>query len=170
MSIEYLDLSDSVYEEIENIVRATYKNACIVWIEKINNPELETKFNTYQSTIHPPNVMRLFHGTGEDVSRIIIRDGFDPRFNKTSAFGKGVYFSKRAQYSKEYARVRNDGLAFMFVCDVVTGKVGLGVSNKPIPQGFNSVTDNLKRPDMYIVNKKEAAIPRYLVGFHPTAT
>jgi len=170
-TVTYIDLGDPVYDEIEAAVRKTYKNSCIVWIEKVENKGLEDEYNQYKSTINPSHERRLFHGTTEDVSRIIIAGGFDPSLNKTCAYGRGVYFSTRAEYSKHYARRKHkDDFAFMMVCDVVCGKTGQGVGGKHMPKGFDSVTDNLKRPDMYIVNKREAAIPRYLVAFYPDAT
>ncbi len=163
-----MSLSDPMYDQIENIVRATYKNSCIVWIEKIRNEELEKKFNDYKSKINPPNIKRLFHGTSEQVARIIIEEGFDPSKNKVSAHGIGVYFSTRALYSIEYChRTEGKDYVFMFVCDVVTGKPCKGKANTQISPEYDSATDNLARPDMYIVNKREAALPLYLVAFYP---
>ena len=168
MSVEYLSLSDPMYDQIENIVRATYEHSCIVWIEKIYNEELEKKFNAYKNTINPPNVKRLFHGTSEQVARIIIEEGFDPSKNKVSAHGLGVYFSTRAAYSKDYMHpTHGKDYVFMLVCDVVTGKPCKGQAYKPIMAGYDSATDNLARPDMYIVNKRDAALPLYLVAFYP---
>ena len=168
MSVEYLSLSDPMYEVIENHVRSTYEHSCIVWIEKIQNEELESKFTEYKNSISPPNVTRLFHGTSEEIARIIIQEGFDPSKNKVSAHGLGVYFSTRALYSKDFMHpAKGQEYVFMLVCDVVTGKVGQGKAYTPIPPQYNSVTNNVKHPDMYIVNKREAAIPRYLVAFYP---
>ena len=168
MSVEYLSLSDPMYEQIENMVRATYEHSCIVWIEKIHNEELEKKFNEYKSKIDPPNVKRLFHGTSEQVARIIIEEGFDPSKNKVSAHGLGVYFSTRAAYSIDYChRTQGKDYVFMFVCDVVTGRVCRGQPYSPIPPEYNSATNSVKNPDMYIVNKREAAMPKYLVAFYP---
>lgn len=167
MSVQYLSLSDPKYEEIENHVRSTYEHSCIVWIEKITNPELEMKFNAYKDTIQPSNVKTLFHGTSEEIARIIIQDGFDPSKNRVSAHGLGVYFSTRARYSKDYMHpTKGKEYVFMLVCDVVTGRVGQGKAYQPIPLEYNSVTNSIGHPDMYIVNKRESAIPRYLVGFY----
>jgi len=169
MSTTYLSLSDPMYDQIESLVRQTYSRSCIVWIEEIENLTLLEQFEKYKASLSSPNVKQLFHGTSAETARIIINEGFDPAFNKTSAYGKGVYFSTRAKYSKDYSRERKDGLAFMLVCDVITGNVGQGRSGQPIPSRFNSVTDNLRRPDMYIVDKREACIPQYLVAFYPKA-
>jgi len=115
-----------------------------------------------------PNVRRLFHGTSIEISTIIIEEGFDPTKNRTSAYGKGIYFSNRSLYSKHYCKSDGD-IYYMLVCDVATGESCQGIANKPIEAGFDSAVDNLKRPDMYIVNKKEACIPRFRVAFYPNA-
>lgn len=168
MSVEFLKMSDPMYEEIENVVRKTYERSCIVWIEKIKNELLENEFKQYCSTLNPSNIKRLFHGTSEDIARIIIQEGFDPLKNKTSAHGLGTYFSTRAAYSKDYMhKTKGRDYVFMLVCDVATGKVCKGQGGKPIQKGFDSATDNLNHPDMYIVNKREAALPLYLVAFYP---
>lgn len=173
MSVTYLSLSDPKYDEIESHVRATYANSCIVWIEEISNPQLESAFIAYRDSFVPPaspNVKRLFHGTNEAIARIIIQDGFDPSKNKASAYGLGVYFSTRALYSKDYCHpTGGQDYVYMLVCDVVTGKVGQGRSKKPIVAPYDSFTDSIKYPDMYIVNKREAALPKYLVAFYPNA-
>lgn len=171
MNKEFLLLSDPEYTKIEEMVRKTYKNACIVWIEKIHNDSFRGIYENYKLSINPPNEMTLFHGTNEDAARSIIRYGFDPSYSKICAYGKGIYFSKRASYSKDYSkRLRGNDLAFMFVCDVVTGKCCQGYPNKPIQHGFDSATNDIANPDMYIVNRREAAFPHFLVCFYPDAT
>lgn len=165
----YVRLSDPVYDQISAEVRKTYANACIVWIERLENARLEENFQEYIKGLKDPNIRRLYHGTNEPVARIIIRDGVDPSFNKASACGKGVYFSTMALYSSNYSRANRKEIAFLLVCDVALGKVGQGYHNQPIPSEFNSVTDNPKKPSMFIVDKPEAVVPRYLVAFHPFA-
>lgn len=168
MSVSYLSLSDHVYEDIENRIRATYKDACIMWIEKIENPVLEKNYLKYQQTIHPPHIKTLFHGTSEKIARIIIKEGFDPAYNRTSVHGLGCYFATTAVYSKNYCKKEHGrDYVFMLVVDVVTGKSTKGRANTPIPGGYNSATNSTKKPTMYIVNKKEAALPKYLVAFYP---
>lgn len=166
----YVQMQEPVYDEISNHIFATYRNACILWIEEIINPTLESCYQSYKASIETPNEKRLFHGTLDKVAKTISVDGFDPTLNKTSAHGKGVYFSVRAEYSRQYCR-RSQGndLACLLICDVVTGRVCQGRANKPIPNEYNSATNSLKNPDMYIVNKREAAMPRYIVVFHPEA-
>ena len=164
----FVMLSEPAYDFIESKVRETFKNACIVWIERVSNPTLEDAFEEYRKKVQPSNVRTLFHGTSEDVARIILAEGFDPSKCKVCAHGLGIYFSTRAEYSKTYCwRKNGQDYAFMIVADVVTGKTGQGHAYKPIPPEYDSVTDNINKPDMYIINKREAALPRYLVAFYP---
>ena len=169
MVTTYVDMGDKAYDEIEAAIRATYTNSCICWIEKIKMDGLEERFNTYSSSLEEPNIQRLFHGTNEEICRKIIYEGFDPSFNKVSAHGLGVYFATRAQYSKTYARTSRDGMAYMLVCDVICGNVGKGLGGTHFGSQYNSVADNITSPNMYIVNRKDAALPRYLVAFYPGA-
>jgi hypothetical protein len=96
--------------------------------------------------------------------------GFDPDKAKVCAFGNGMYFSTRAEYSRYYSKTKHrEDLAYMLVCDVVCGKVAQGQSGRNIPEGSHSFTDNIRHPDMYIINKPYAAYPRYIVAFYPYA-
>ncbi len=163
---EYVKMSDPNYTMISDAVRASYPNSCICWVEYVRNDALDARFDDYYKSVGG-EVQRLFHGTNEEVVGCICVEGFKPQYNKMSAFGKGVYFSTRAQYSKDYAPARNDGLAFMIVADVAIGKVARGSINAVIPAGYDSFTDNPKRPDMYIVDKAEACVPKFIVSFAP---
>jgi len=172
---KYLSLNDPEYSKIENAILETYQNACICWIEEVENKELLGKYTAYKNTFVEPNEKRLFHGTNKENINSIIENGFDPTRNKASAYGLGTYFSTRAAYSKDYSlkgkkskkgNPEND-IAYLFVCDVVTGKTKQGSGLAKIPPGFNSFTDNVDKPDMYVVDKLEACFPRYVVGFYP---
>lgn len=171
---DYLEMSDPEYVKIENGIFASYKNACIVWIEKIENKFMEEAYDNYKNTVAKrngdANEKRLFHGTGEEMARKIIRQGFRPDLAKVCAHGDGVYFSKFASYSKNYSIMKSkkgEEILFMLICDVITGNVGQAFGK--IPKQFDSVTDSLCKPSMYIVDKSEACIPRFLVAFYPNA-
>lgn len=165
--LSFVSLSDPQYDVVDAMIRATYPNCCIVWIQKINNPKLTELFDECERTVQPPNVKRLFHGTSESSAMKIIENGFDAAYNRTSAHGLGTYFATTARYSSNYMHHSSGReYVYMMVADVVTGKSTKGVANKPIPPKFDCVVDNPKRPSMYIVNKTAAAIPRYLCAFY----
>lgn len=171
MTTTYLSLSDPEYDKIVGFFRQTYPNSCVVWIEKIINPDLLSDYEEYKNTFSEPNEKLLFHGTTEENARKIIDSGFDLSLNKTFGYGKGIYFSKRAIYSSNsrFSKPSNDDLAFMLLCSVVTGKVTQGDRGEKIPKDYDSFTNSIKNPDMYIVNRREATLPRYLVAFYPGA-
>ena len=52
----------------------------------------------------------------------IKREGFRKEFNKTSAFGKGTYFAKNANYSINYSKQDKNGIFKMFQCRVICGE------------------------------------------------
>lgn len=162
-----LSMSDPEYDKVSS---KGFKNCCIMWIEKIQNPQLKNMYETYKSSVHPATEKRLFHGTSESVARIIAKEGFNPSLNKASMYGLGVYFATNASHSKPYAssrRTKGQELAYMLVCDVVVGNSCIGKPNQPIPEPFHSATD--KGHTIYVVNKKEAALPLYIVCFYPDA-
>lgn len=169
----YVSLSDPIYDQIHNKIAKTYQNVCIVWIEKVYNKDLEERWQNYKKLFNTPNEKQLFHGTSERNARLICRDGFDPDLNKVSAYGLGIYFATKAHTSREYGikSMGKEEIAYMLVCDVVLGNIGLSVgnSNKKIPKQYSSLCDNKASPDIFVVDKKEACLPRYLVAFYPGA-
>lgn len=183
MSVKYLSLSDPEYSKIESAVLETYQNACITWIEQVENKELLERYNAYKNTFSEPNEKRLFHGTSKENINNILENGFDPSRNRACAYGLGTYFSTRAVYSKDYSLMKNgyarntrkkqsqrnleNDIIYMFVCDVITGKTTQGRSGAILPKEFDSFTDNVNKPDMYIVNRVEACYPHYVVAFTP---
>ena len=88
-----VDLSEHVFDTLCEDIYQTFPKACVISIEEIINPELKSLFEEYTSNVNPPNIKRLFHGTLDTIAYVIAEEGFDPSLNKTSAFGKGVYFA-----------------------------------------------------------------------------
>jgi hypothetical protein len=162
---DYVSMRSPVYSQIEKYIWATFNKACICWIEENKNPILLRKFEEY--SVGKAVVNNLFHGTNANNIDNITSGGFKPSLNRRSTYGNGVYFSTRAIYSKQYSIFRSSEMEYMFVCDVAVGKTAKGRANTNIPDKFDSFTDNLEQPDMYIVNKTEAAYPRYIVAFYP---
>ena len=69
------------------------------------------------------NEMQLWHGTSHTIVDQIIHGNFDWRLCKESvAYGKGSYFARDASYSNSYAHVDSNGLATMFLADVLVGE------------------------------------------------
>jgi len=95
------------------MISTTYKNSCIFWIQEVNNKSLEDLFEQNKNYIPFPNIKRLFHGTSEKISNIIIDEDSKPSLNTVSAYGKGVYFSTRYLYSKMYCKAKNNDIAYL---------------------------------------------------------
>ena len=167
--MQYLSLSDSKYAQIEDVILKSFPKACILWIEKNENTTLEQLFIEYSLKFPNPRIQQLYHGTSEDIARLIMKEGFDPSKNKSSFYGNGVYFSPFANVSQWYSKKSQDDISFFLVCDVVVGKSCVGLLNQDIPSDYQSAVNNLIKPTEIVVNKKEAAFPRYLVAFYRDA-
>lgn len=166
----YVDLADPVYEEISQAIGKTYPNSCVCWIEKINNPLLLANYLVKKEQMSYPNeIKNLFHGTKQHLINIISTHGFDVQKNKTSAYGIGTYLSTMASYCHK-SHISNDPMVYMFVCDVLAGRVCRGYSNSTIDtNNYDSATDNPKNPTMYIIPDNNTILPKYVVAFFPGA-
>lgn len=168
-------MSDKRYDRIEEGIRKSYPNSCILWIEEISNPELEELYQKQKVEIEvkrgkPCKEMELYHGTKEEAANNIIQEGFDPERNSRAAYGKGTYFAKNASYSRDYAPPASDQVSFMLICSVLIGEIGLYGSIKPIDiSKHDNAVDNPKSPSIYVTPYTYGAIPRFIVAFHRNA-
>jgi len=107
----------------------------------------------------------------------------DPSFNQTvyvcgfaaTAYGKGVYFAQRFSYSAQntYSRPDAQGFKYIFQSLVLTGYYTVGHEDLLEPPArdsnnvilFDSVTDNVDNPAMFVVFKDNQAYPQYLIKF-----
>jgi Poly(ADP-ribose) polymerase catalytic domain len=168
-------MSDKRYNKIEEGIRKSYPNSCILWIEEITNTELEESFQKQKAEIEvkrgkPCKEMELYHGTKEDATNNIIHEGFDPERNYRAAYGKGSYFAKNASYSRDYAPPASDQISFMLICSVLVSEIGIYGSNKTIDTSkHDNSVDNPKNPSIYVTPYQYGAIPRFIVAFHRNA-
>lgn len=92
-----------------------------------------------------------------------------------ACFGNGSYFAVNASYSANdtYAKPNANGEKFMYVCRVLTGEFALGQRDlrEPPNKGssslarFDSVVDNMTKPNMFVVFHDADAYPEYLITF-----
>ena len=172
---EYLSIGCPKYDEIVEGIRKSYPNACILWIEEISNSELEEKYIAQRVEIQCKRgsckEIELYHGTNASAVVSIINNGFRVDMNKTSAYGKGTYFAKRANLSVSYAKDRPDEVSFMLICSVLVGKCHIYIGGRGdinIVKHDNSV-DNIQNPLIYVTPYDNGAIPRYIVAMHKNA-
>ena len=143
-------MSDTRYTDIESLIRKSYPEACILYIDEIINPCLEARFQKRRTTMK--GVKSMFHGTKESTINQIITNGFDPLFNVRAVHGPGVYFAENAMYSSAYMFSSKPGdPTFMFLADVLVGETG---------------KDNYHGPEIMTTVHADGAFPRFLIAFH----
>ena len=171
---EHLVINSPKFEEIEKDIRKSYPKACVLWIEDIRNPKLEKKYKMQKEEIQNKrgfcNELELYHGSSEQAISFIISDGFRTSKNKTSAYGKGTYFAKKANYSKDYAKDSGDKISFMMICSVLVGECNIYSSNQTIntTKHDNSV-NSINNPTIVVTPYDYGAIPRYIIAMHKNA-
>ena len=176
MTTQYVELSDPIYDEITKRVRLTYPQACIVYLEKIHNTYLETSFNARKAALEakaPVKVLQLFHGTTEKAVDSIVRSGFDPAYNTTSAYGIGTYFSPNASVSKDYGRSKKEELNYMIISDVLIGKIGRAPASTEIDKKVMDISANdadINKATIICTPYADGALPHYIVAFYRYAS
>ena len=89
-------------------------------------------------------------------------------------YGQGVYFAADFNYSaqKTYSPPDANGVKYVFQCRVLTGQFVVGSSNmKEPPQlpgskfRYDSVTNDVNNPRIFVIFKDTQAYPEYLVCF-----
>jgi hypothetical protein len=122
---------DPKFDKIASRIYESYKNACILYIDEIVNPDLEAKFRARHREIlnsrGDVTEKQYFHGTKESLVDIIAQNGFDPSYSRRASYGYGVYFAKNASYSRDFMFASERGKpTYMFLSDVLVGKVMIG--------------------------------------------
>lgn len=174
MATKYIEMSDKRYDEISVRVRQSYPNSCIVWIEENQNEDLLKLYTAHKQSLeaslgHPPKEQQLFHGTREENVNSILANGFDPSFNKTSAYGVGSYFARDARYSFGYMHPGKEGVSYMFLADVITERLSHGFNNRTILSSYDCAVDTPNNPSIFVTPHHYGAYPRYIIAFHKSA-
>ncbi len=174
MATKYIELSDKRYDEISARVRKSYPNSCIVWIEENQNDTLLSLYETHKEQVrqiigHEPKEQQLFHGTREESVNSILTVGFDPAYNKTSAYGIGSYFARDARYSYGYMHPGKEDVSYMFLADVITERQTSGVGYRTIPSSYDCAVDTPNNPSIFVTPHHYGAYPRYIIAFHKSA-
>ncbi|XP_038138809.1 protein mono-ADP-ribosyltransferase PARP14-like [Cyprinodon tularosa] len=169
------------YAEVLNLFQATCKRA-VTKIERIQNPAMWKSLQIRKHDMevrnnHQNNEKRLFHGTCETTVPIINAQGFNRSYagKNATCYGKGSYFAVNASYSSNdtYSKPNQNGEKFMYLCRVLTGDYTLAQQDMitPPPKGgsdvylYDSVVDNLTKPNMFVVFHDSHAYPEYLITF-----
>ncbi|XP_057177173.1 LOW QUALITY PROTEIN: protein mono-ADP-ribosyltransferase PARP14-like [Triplophysa rosa] len=169
------------YADAEKEFRRTGLTSKIIQIERVQNStlwknymikkeELETKNN------HKNNEKLLFHGTGPNNTDQINHHGFNRSYAGMhgALHGNGTYFAIDPKYSAQgYSPPDKKGQKGMYLARVLVGDFTQGKKGLPAPpkKGSNaihlhdSVTDNTKKPSMFVIFHDVQAYPEYLITF-----
>ncbi|XP_038038196.2 protein mono-ADP-ribosyltransferase PARP14 isoform X1 [Anas platyrhynchos] len=171
------------YKEVAERFMKTSQHLKIEKIERIQNPCL---WKTYQIKKHQmavkntngDNEKLLFHGTSKESLPLINGTGFNRSYAGMHAanYGNGTYFAVHASYSAHdaYSRPDVDGKKYMYVARVLVGEYSQGYKGSVTPAAksagntvdlYDSSTDNVNNPSMFIIFNDIQAYPEYLITF-----
>lgn len=173
MSSIYMELSDPLFDVVTEDVYKSYPNACICWIEIVQNEHLEEAFKKRKGMMakergREPEVRKLYHGTKTGIVSKIVSEGFRPDLNKVSAYGKGTYFAVNPKLSLGYTdKCRDSQMSFVFQCEVLIGNTTLGTSNKVMDTSlYDNFVNNTTNPAIIVTPYADAALPKYVIAFY----
>ncbi|NWZ24385.1 PAR14 polymerase, partial [Asarcornis scutulata] len=171
------------YKEVAERFLKTIQHLKIEKIERIQNPFL---WKTYQmkkrqmadKNTNGDNEKLLFHGTSKESLTLINSTGFNRSYAGMHAanYGNGTYFAVHASYSAHdtYSRPDVDGKKYMYVARVLVGEYSQGSKGSITPAAksagnsvelYDSSTDNVNHPSMFIIFSDIQAYPEYLITF-----
>ncbi|PKU32261.1 poly [Limosa lapponica baueri] len=154
-----------------------------VKIERIQNPYFWKAYQIKKREMdikngNTNNERLLFHGTSKESLTLINNRGFDRSYAGTHAavFGNGTYFAVKASYSANdtYSKPDVDGKKYMYLARVLVGEYSQGTQGAITPAAknasnsidlFDSSTDNVNQPSMFIIFNDIQAYPEYLITF-----
>ncbi|XP_036907371.1 protein mono-ADP-ribosyltransferase PARP15 isoform X1 [Sturnira hondurensis] len=178
-----LQPGQSEYDTVKERFSRTCRSYTIEKIERIQNAFLWQSYQIKKKHMdmkngHMDNERILFHGTDADSVPHINQHGFNRSYAGKNAisYGKGTYFAVDASYSANdnYSRPDGNGRKHVYVARVLTGAYTLGheeLISPPSKNAFNStdlfdsVTDDIQHPKIFVVFFDYQAYPEYLITF-----
>ncbi|XP_055965381.1 protein mono-ADP-ribosyltransferase PARP14-like [Sorex fumeus] len=175
--------SHAEYRAVAQQFNQTCSNFVIEKVERIQNPSLWNSYQTKKKTMgfknnNVINEKQLFHGTDENSVSQVNANGFNRSYagKNAVAFGKGTYFAVNANYSADdkYSVPDVNGKKYMYYVRVLTGLSTLGNSSLIVPPPknpqnltdlYDTVTDNVGNPKLFVVFSDYQAYPEYLITF-----
>ncbi|XP_042748215.1 protein mono-ADP-ribosyltransferase PARP14-like, partial [Lagopus leucura] len=173
------------YNEVkERFLKTTPSlNLKIEKIERVQNPSLWKVYQIKKCQMDAKNGNNnnekfLFHGTSAESLTFINNYGFNRSYAGTHAaqYGNGTYFAVNASYSANdtYSKPDANGKKHMYLARVLVGQYSQGTQGAITPAVksvgnsvdlFDSSTDNVNNPSMFIVFNDIQAYPEYLITF-----
>ncbi|VFV33379.1 poly polymerase 14 [Lynx pardinus] len=171
------------YATVASKFNQTCSHFYIEKIERIQNPDLWNSYQTKKKAMdakygHKNNEKQLFHGTDVDSVPHVNRNGFNRSYagKNAVAYGKGTYFAVNARYSASdtYSRPDKNGKKHMYYVRVLTGTYTRGNQSLIVPPPkspdnptdlYDTVTDCVQNPGLFVVFYDYQAYPEYLITF-----
>ncbi|XP_054984122.1 protein mono-ADP-ribosyltransferase PARP14-like [Sorex araneus] len=175
--------SHAEYREVARQFNQTCSTFVIKKIERIQNLPLWNSYQTKKKAMGSKNnnvinEKQLFHGTDENSVSHVNVNGFNRSYagKNAVAFGKGTYFAVNAKYSADdkYSVPDANGKKYMYYVRVLTGFSTLGNSSLIVPPPknpqnstdlYDTVTDSIQNPTIFVVFYDYQAYPEYLITF-----
>ncbi|XP_053103115.1 protein mono-ADP-ribosyltransferase PARP14-like isoform X2 [Hemicordylus capensis] len=171
------------YQDVQKMFSQTCQNFTIEKIERIQNPYYWQAYQVKKQEMdakngHANNEKLLFHGTASTTLTRINNSGFNRSYAGThaAAYGNGTYFAVNANYSAHntYSKPDANGKKYMYLARVLVGEYCVGSSGLVVPNPksandptnlYDSVTDNMTNPSMFVIFNDIQAYPEYLITF-----
>ncbi|OCT63245.1 hypothetical protein XELAEV_18044343mg [Xenopus laevis] len=169
-----------------NSVQGMFAQTCqmkIITIQRVQNQYLWQNYTIKKQSIDTKNgstnnEKQLFHGTDPSTINNVNNNGFNRSYagKNASIIGNGTYFAVDANYSADdtYSKPDTSGHKHMYLARVLTGTFTTGQKDMiaPPPKNqanptdlYDSVTDNLNQPSMFVIFNDIQAYPEYLITF-----
>ncbi|XP_064307225.1 protein mono-ADP-ribosyltransferase PARP14 isoform X1 [Phalacrocorax carbo] len=171
------------YRDVQERFLKTCQSLKIEKIERVQNPFFWKAYQIKKREMDNKNGNRnnerlLFHGTSKESLTLINNYGFNRSYAGMHAanFGNGTYFAVNANYSASdtYSRPDAQGKKYMYLARVLVGEYSQGTRGSITPAAknasnptdlFDSSTDNVNQPSMFIIFNDIQAYPEYLITF-----
>uniref|UniRef100_A0A8C3TNA9 Poly [ADP-ribose] polymerase n=1 Tax=Catharus ustulatus TaxID=91951 RepID=A0A8C3TNA9_CATUS len=171
------------YKDVQEKFLQTCQSFKIEKIERVQSQYLWKSYQIKKCEMDKKNGDRnnerlLFHGTSQESLTFINDHGFNRSYAGMHAanFGNGTYFAVNANYSAHdiYSKPDANGKKYMYLARVLVGEYSLGKKGSVTPARknvnnsvdlFDSSTDNMNQPSMFIIFNDIQAYPEYLITF-----
>ncbi|NXI51600.1 PAR14 polymerase, partial [Chloroceryle aenea] len=171
------------YRDVQERFLKTCQTFKIEKIERVQNPYFWKAYQIKKHEMDDKNGNRnnerlLFHGTSKESLNLINNYGFNRSYAGMHAanFGNGTYFAVNAMYSANdmYSKPDANGKKYMYLARVLVGEYSQGTRGSITPAAksasnsidlFDSSTDNVNQPSMFIIFNDIQAYPEYLITF-----
>ncbi|KAH1185080.1 protein mono-ADP-ribosyltransferase PARP14-like [Mauremys mutica] len=183
VKVVMIKAAEQEYQDVQKMFLKTCSTFKIEKIERVQNPYLWQTYQIKKQSLdkkngNPNNEKLLFHGTPSSSLSTINYNGFNRGFAgmNAAAIGNGTYFAVDASYSAQdtYSRPDVNGKKYMYLARVLTGQYCPGRGGLITPPAknttdptdlYDSVTDNVGRPSMFVIFNDIQAYPEYLITF-----